>query len=290
VRPVRFVKTHGIGNDFVVLDTLSNPLPSDFAFPAFAIEACDRHRGVGGDGLLLLCEPDEEAAQRGAVIRMRMWNPDGTEDMCGNGLRCVAYLANQRGHAAKEFLVQTLAGDRLASISDNGHVRVNMGRPLFEADAIPMTPPPGLSPLRYSLEVGGRCYPWVTSLSTGSTHTVIFVEELPGDGEFRDISPLIEHHPYFPERTTVLWAHVAAAQLLELRIWERGVGETLACGTGGCAAAVAAHVNGRSDAAQGIIVHSKGGELQITWQPDSEIYKSGPATIVYTADYALTQD
>jgi diaminopimelate epimerase len=148
----------------------------------------------------------------------------------------------------------------------------------------------GISPLQYSLDVGDKNYRFITSLSTGSTHTVIFVDELPENDEFHTISPQIEHHPYFPERTTVLWTRVLSPNQVQLRIWERGVGETLACGTGACAAAVATHINGRGDATQGIRVYSKGGELHIRWQEGSEIHKTGPAEIVYTGTWIANEE
>lgn len=265
-----FLKVHGLGNDFVLLDGIAYHY-SELDFEAFAIAACDRHRGVGADGLLLLT-PSKIAA-----VRMRMWNPDGTEDMCGNGLRCIARVAHLRGYAGTEFFVETLAGLRSARIEPDGNVRVSMGEPSWEFADIPMIAPDGLSPREYTLHADGESFD-ASSLSTGSTHTVLWRGELPDDEEFFHFSPLLEVHPWFSERTTVLWA-AATGSGVSLRIWERGVGETLACGTGACAAAVAALDTGR--VAHGPVqVRSKGGNLNIEWTEDG-IWKTGPAEVAF---------
>jgi diaminopimelate epimerase len=270
IESLSFLKVHGLGNDFVLLDGIAYHY-SELDFEAFAIAACDRHRGIGADGLLLL------APSKTAAVRMRMWNPDGTEDMCGNGLRCIARVAHLRGYAGHEFFVETVAGLRSARIEADGNVRVSMGEPCWEAADIPMTAPDGISPREYHLEADGESY-LASSLSTGSTHTVIWRDELPSDEEFFRVSPRIENHPRFPDRTTVLWAAVAGGGV-SLRIWERGVGETLACGTGACAAAVAALDTGRVNHGP-VQVQSKGGVLKIEWIDDG-IWKTGPAEIVY---------
>lgn len=268
----------GLGNDFVVLDDLSQPLPADFDFAAAARFLCERHFGVGGDGLLLLARPTDTLA----TVQMRMWNPDGSEDMCGNGLRCIVALAHARGYAGEQFFVQTLAGRREAHILPDGTVRVTMGEPSFGLDEIPLAPPIGAlvnrTPIEYELPVDGVLLPHVTSLSTGSTHTVIFGPH-PDEATFQRLSPLIENHEWFPERTSIMWAHVVAPDEVQLRIWERGVGETLACGTGACATAVAAQVTGRAGTI--VSVNSKGGTLKIEWSPGQTIWKTGPARVVY---------
>lgn len=277
-----FIKMHGIGNDFVVLDAIAAPLPAGFDATMAAPVLCDRHRGVGGDGLLILDYP----THREAAVRMRMWNPDGTEDMCGNGLRCIARLAAGRGHvSAPEFRVETLAGLRTAAMRGD-LVEVGMGLPSFEAETIPLRRPDGdATTAHYELPVadvagsGLTMLRGVTSLSTGTAHTVIFGEALPDDASFERLSPLIEHHPWFPERTSIMWTRVVDRNRLELRIWERGAGETLACGTGACAAAVAAQVNGYCDA--GVEVASRGGTLRIDWTQGAEIRMAGPAREVY---------
>lgn len=277
---LRFWKMHGAGNDFVVLDALTDPLPAHFDFARAAQVLCARHFGVGSDGLLLLERPSTSEAE----IRMRMWNPDGSEDMCGNGLRCIAQLAHDLHHLQqKEFTVQTLAGLRQCKVLGPQQVRIEMGTPLLGFQEIPMRPlKNSQSAIEYSLPVGKRVFENVTSLSTGSTHTVIFLDEELSEREFQEFSPQIENHEYFPERTSVLWAYLVDESTLRVRIWERGAGETLACGTGACAVAVAAQL---TDRAQGTIaVQSKGGTLQIDWDSTKKgqsIFMTGPTQTVF---------
>ncbi len=275
-----FVKMQGVGNDFVVLDALSQPFAPDFDFALAASELCRRRWSIGGDGLLLLDVPDDAAKHAGATVRMRMWNPDGSEDMCGNGLRCIAALAHRRGYAPRDFTVQTLASLRQVSILENSSVRAAMGEPQFERSLIPLDAPcenfTSSTGLNYTLPLGDRLIHHVNSLSTGSTHTVIFGEH-PNESDFQRLSPLIENHPWFPQRTSVLWANIVGENHLNLRIWERGVGETLACGTGACAAAVAFIMRHGEPKVR---VESKGGVLTVEWRRGAEIFLTGPAQIV----------
>jgi diaminopimelate epimerase len=278
---IPFTKMHGLGNDFVVLNAFTNTLPPNFDFAAWAQVSCARHFGIGADGLLLLCAPDEWAQARGASVQMRMWNPDGSEDMCGNGLRCVARLAHNCGAvSSSRFIAQTLAGLRGCEILEDVQVRVAMGQPDFRFAAIPFAPSGDIArAIEYSISVGNVVLPHVTTLSTGSTHTIIFVDELPSDEMFSTISPQIEHHAWFPERTSIMWAQVLDRENIRLRIWERGAGETLACGTGSCAAAVAAQITERCG--ELVRIHSRGGVLQIGWRQGEEIQMTGEAKVVY---------
>ena len=283
---IPFWKMHGAGNDFVVLDALRFPLPANFDFPRAAELLCARHFGVGSDGLLLLDASTTSKAQ----VRMRMWNPDGSEDMCGNGLRCIAQLAHANGHVTtNEFITQTLAGLRSCTIQGNGQVRIEMGQPDFAFDAIPMLPIQRDNTQQYTLAVAGWDFPNCVSLTTGSTHTAIFIDEELSESDFQKYSPLIENHPQFPERTTVLWTQVLAPNTLRVRIWERGAGETLACGTGACAVAVAAKTTGRAQGS--IAVQSKGGTLEIEWDNENglPIFMTGPTRTVFsgTVSYEL---
>ena len=284
MKQIHFTKMHGLGNDFVVLDNLQNPLPDDFDFAQAATQMCDRHFGIGGDGLLLLCAPDDNAKTRGADVRMRMWNPDGSEDMCGNGLRCVARLAHLRGYVGDQFVTQTLAGLRQCEIIDSENIRVAMGKPRLIPQQIPFAG--DVVPVEYSLQLEDIILPHVSTLSTGSVHTIIFVEEFPDDETFLRLSPQIEHHAWFPERTSVMWAKVLDDQNIQIRIWERGVqeangttGETLACGTGACATAVAAAATRRCG--DKVKVHSRGGVLEIAWREGEEITMMGAAIEVF---------
>ncbi len=281
---IPFWKMHGAGNDFVVLDAISNPLPHDFDFAKAAEFLCTRHFGVGSDGLLLL----DRATTPEAAVRMRMWNPDGSEDMCGNGLRCVAQLAHDNGHiTSEEFTTQTLAGLRSCITQGKGQVRIEMGQPNFAFEAIPMLAIQRDGNQQYTLTVGDREFPNCVSLTTGSTHTAIFIDEELSESDFQKYSPLIENHTQFPERTTVLWTQRLDDNKLRVRIWERGVGETLACGTGACAVAVAAQTTGRAHGP--ITVQSKGGALKIEWDAEKSqpIFMTGPTKTVFSGVLTL---
>jgi diaminopimelate epimerase len=293
---LQFTKMQGVGNDFVLIDGREY---RGMDWPGLAIEICDRRFGVGSDGLLVIDHSNI------ADAAMRMYNPDGTPDFCGNGIRCVArYLAEESlgvgpradppitqsyNHAITHTLnIATLAGVRRTATADPGtdhcSVTVDMGKPRFEPSDIPMLVHAG--PVKdYPLEVDGKTVR-ITSLSTGTAHTILFVGQLPKDEEFLQISPLIEHHPLFPERTSVLWTHVKNSERIDLRIWERGAGETWGCGTGACAAAVAAQLHGY--AIHPVAVHSKGGILLIEWESGGSINMTGPAEYVYTGAYPIS--
>lgn len=272
-QPLHFHKLQGAGNDFVVLDLFARPLPSDFDFPRAALALCDRHFGVGADGLLTL-----EASDSGCDARMRMWNPDGSEDMCGNGLRCVAHLAwRQKIVTRPAFRIQTLAGTRRVEILENGLIRAEMGEPIFEPRLIPVAVA-GDDALHLEIDFPERVFA-ASSLSTGSTHTVLFLDEPLSEADFQKYGPLLEHHPLFPTRTSLMLAVADGPNRFLIRIWERGAGETWACGTGACAVAVAAQTTSR---AQGPVqVQSKGGLLQVEWQPGNPITLTGPARAVF---------
>ncbi|MBW3635536.1 MAG: diaminopimelate epimerase [Armatimonadetes bacterium] len=279
--PVFFHKWQGIGNDFVILDLISHPLPPDFDLPAAALALCERRRGVGADGLLSL-----EPATGGADLQMRMWNPDGSEDtMCGNGLRCVAALAWVKQHVQNpRFAVQTRAGNRQIEVLGPHSIRAAMGEPLFEPSQAPIDLPQRGDAIDIEIRVGEATLR-ATTLSTGSTHTVIFLKNPLSEADFQTLSPLLENHPLFPQRTSVIWAVAEGAERFKIRIWERGVGETLACGTGACAVAVAAQVSGRSE--QNVAVESRGGVLKVEWTRGEEIFLTGPAHPVFEGVWNL---
>jgi diaminopimelate epimerase len=275
---------HGAGNDFVVLDSFADPLPSQIDFSLLASKLCTRHFGIGSDGLLLL-EPSDNAD-----AKMRMWNPDGTEDMCGNGLRCVAWLFHQRGYTDKStFIVETLAGLRQAAMREDETMQVEMGKAMWKLHNIPMDPDKstfGDIAVEYKLPIQNEAIEHVTSLSTGTTHTVIFVDELPEGKCFQELSPAIENHPWFPERTSVLWTKVLARDEVQVRIWERGAGETFACGTGACAVAAAAWRTKRCDASA-IKVQSKGGMLHVQQNDAGELLLAGHVKMVFEGTIIL---
>ena len=269
---------HGAGNDFVVIDALSHPNWLTQNFSLAAQQLCARHFGIGGDGLLLLMAADD-----GDDFQMRMWNPDGSEDMCGNGLRCLAHLAHLRGYIADEFRAQTLSGSHRGRRLSNGEFSLQMGTPQFDFADIPLQRSldfAGENALNYSLTIEGERVGPLSSLSTGSTHTVLWSDTAMIEQHFLQWSPQLEIHPAFPERSSILWAQVLADDQIAVRIWERGVGETLACGTGACAVAVAAIATARVNSEE-VVVVSRGGDLRVQWQRGEEMWLSGPAQIVF---------
>jgi len=213
-----------------------------------------------------------------------MWNPDGTEDMCGNGLRCAAWLFHQRGYIDKStFTMETLAGLRQAAMREDETMQVEMGKAIWKLHNIPMNPDQstfGDEAVEYQLPIRPKIIEQATSLSTGTTHTVIFVDELPEEKYFQEVSPTIENHPWFPERTSVLWTKVLSRNEVKVRIWERGAGETLACGTGACAVAAAAWRTKRCDGEE-IKVQSKGGILRVKQNDVGELLLAGDVKLVF---------
>ncbi len=278
-----FTKMQGVGNDFIVVDGRAY---RDLDWSALAIELCDRKFGIGADGLLVLDET------RLADIMMRMYNPDGTPDVCGNGLRCLARYAVERGVVADDTLrMATLAGVRAARMEreptgEIAAVTVSMGQPRFDPPSIPMQVVADRV-IDYPLELDPDTVLPITALSTGSTHAVTFVEMLPDDLRFLAISPLVENHPLFPDRTSLMWCRVEGPERLRLRIWERGVGETWGCGTGACAAAVAAILHGYAAEGTPVTVASRGGELIIRWREGEAMEMTGPAAFVFEGFYRL---
>ncbi len=276
-----FTKVEAIGNDFVLIDAQSLP---EMDWPEVTRRMCARHFGVGSDGLLLLL-PSETAD-----FRMRMFNPDGSEDMCGNGLRClVHYIWTCRLTDKRQMAIETWDGIRRCQVTEQGGteaVRVNMNRPSFRSEDIPAGVPVD-EMIDYPLEVDGQVFR-VTGVQVGSPHAVIF---MPLDF-IRDahppISPLIENHPVFPERVNVTWCCPESPESLRIRTWERGAGPTLGCGTGACAALVAANVNGLASERAKVI--SPGGTLDIAWPGQADVFMTGPAHIVFEGEWLVKQE
>jgi diaminopimelate epimerase len=262
-----FAKMQGACNDFVVVRG------DEHDWSRLAPQLCDRHFGIGSDGILVALPSHR------ADVRMRMYNPDGTEDECGNGLRCLALFALAEGLVSgSEFHVETVSGIKRVTVARNGVtalVTADMGKPQLAPSAVPVTVP-GADALGIPLEVGGENLTGHV-LSTGTAHTVIFEEV--SDERFQRLSPLLEHHPLFPERTSVMWSAPAGPDRFRLRIWERGVGETLACGTGACAVAAAAFLSGQAGPI--IQVESRGGELRVEVADDLSLRMTGPAAYVF---------
>ena len=272
---MKFVKMHGAGNDFVVMDGTRESIPED-QLPDVAISACDRHLGVGGDGIILVLP------SRIANFRMRMFNPDGSEaEMCGNGMRCFAkYVFDRKIHTDVVLTVETLAGVKTLKLNAAGGkvqtVRVEMGEPKLLRSQIPMTGS-DTEVISQPLKVAGKKLT-VTCVSMGNPHCVTFVdnvENYPVD----KIGPELENHPRFPRRTNVEFVEVLSRGEIKMRAWERGAGETLACGTGACAAVVASILNDK--VARKVTTHLPGGDLFIEWMGDGRLFMTGPVEEVF---------
>jgi diaminopimelate epimerase len=280
---MRFVKMHGAGNDYIYVDCLQNPMPRDPAGTSRAVS--DRHFGIGADGLILIC-PSEKAD-----ARMRMFNTDGSEaEMCGNGIRCVAKYVYDHGLVRKpELTVETGRGVLTLDLEIAGgavrQVRVDMGEPIRESARIPTTLP-GDPPLDAELRVPGtgtETILRVTCVSMGNPHCVTFVDEVT-DALVLGVGPRVERHPAFPRRTNAEFVKVNRPDDVTVRVWERGSGETLACGTGACAVAVAGVLTRRTQ--RRVTAHLPGGDLQLHWsEANNHVYMTGPAVEVFSGDW-----
>lgn len=272
-----FVKMEATGNGLILIDARRLPRRN---WSALARSMCDHDRGIGSDGLLVVLPSKTSDA------RMRMFNPDGTEDFCGNGIRCVGvFLYNQGGICKEHLMLETLAGQKTLRVEvRRGRatgVEVNMGGPVFEPRLLPART--HRNPIvDYPLQAAGRRVR-VTCLSMGTPHAIIFVRKLPDDPSFLRVSRALERHRLFPERTSVIWAVVETRQRLSIRIWERGVGETLGCGTGACSTLVAARLKGLCDEAASVV--SRGGSLRIHWNGD--VFMTGSARKVFEGRWSI---
>jgi diaminopimelate epimerase len=278
---VRFSKMQALGNDFVVLNGYAAlPVPEE-QLPDLAVALCDRHFGIGADGLIVA------APSPSADARMLFYNPDGTPDRCGNGLRCFGRFLHDEGITAKTDLVIDTYGGPVAlnvQVTDGivGDVRVDLGPPVLEPERIPLAVEDRRDGMDIELEVAGL--PLRTDvISTGTPHAVIPVEALPDEATFQNVSPLIETHPLFPEKTSVMWTHFTAPDQAEVRIWERATGETLGCGTGAAAVAVVARLRGLS--AGPVCVASRGGSVWAEWDGASSVTLTGPAELVFVGEW-----
>jgi len=272
-----FAKYHGLGNDFILLDNRDRPEP--MLSPEQAVQLCDRHFGIGADGVIFVLP-----GENGADYTMRIFNSDGSEpEMCGNGIRCFAkYAAVLDGveNTEKTYKIHTLAGLIVPTLRPDGQVTVDMGRPILAAEQVPTTlGSAGETVVNRSLTAAGRDWA-VTTVSMGNPHCITFVE----DGAAIDltaIGPQIECHPAFPQKTNVEFVDVVRPDYLRMRVWERGAGITLACGTGACATLVAAVLNGLSERVA--TVELPGGPLRIEWNATSDrVFMTGPATAVFS--------
>jgi diaminopimelate epimerase len=270
-----FRKLHGTANDFVYVDARGG-LPADPALLAPRI--CDRHRGIGADGLILLLDSTE------ADCRMRIFNADGsTAEMCGNGIRGFAkYVLDHGLVRADPLRVETDAGVKTVSVRRDGDVvtsiTVDMGPPEWDGRRIPVDADGPV--LERPLAVNGRTWS-VSCVSMGNPHCVVFVDD-PNALALPEIGPAFERHPFFPRRVNTEFIGIESKERLRMRVWERGAGETLACGTGACASAVVAARTGRTG--RHVTVALPGGELEIDWRDDDHVYMTGEAVEVFAGE------
>jgi diaminopimelate epimerase len=271
---LRFTKLHGTANDFVYVDARAG-LPDDPA--ALARRLCDRRRGVGADGLIFLLPPSNGSAD----CRMVIYNNDGSRaEMCGNGIRGLAKFVHDRGLVRADPLrVETDAGVKTIRVERDGgrvtRVTVDMGVPVWDGRAIPVDADGEV--IDRPLEVAGRTYR-ITCVSMGNPHCVVFLDDVAGL-PLAELGPRFARHPFFPRGVNTEFIRVASPERLEMRVWERGAGETMACGTGACAAAVAAARTDRSG--RQVVVALPGGELRIEWRADDRVLMTGDAVEVF---------
>ncbi len=294
---MRFTKMHGAGNDYIYLDCFAQPAPTNPS--SLARQMSDRHFGVGGDGLVLILPSDK------ADARMRMFNADGSEaEMCGNAIRCVAKYVYDHGLARKTTLkIETGRGvlslDLELADGRVDRVRVDMGEPILPARQVPTTLRPTANAARRlretpakaaarhavidaDLTIGGRKLK-VTCVSMGNPHCVTFVRKL-SDHWVLSLGPRMETDPHFPRRVNAEFVEVISPSEVRMRVWERGSGETLACGTGASAVCVAGVLTGRTEPK--VLVHLRGGDLDLHWAEDNHVYLTGPAVEVFSGEYA----
>ncbi|MBI5407549.1 MAG: diaminopimelate epimerase [Nitrospirae bacterium] len=287
---LQFTKMHGSGNDFILINAIHQEALPPLA--PFCKTYSDRKFGIGFDQALIL------RPSKAADFKMEIFNADGSQvEMCGNGIRCLAKYIWDRGLSDKrELMIETLAGV-IRPVKEGDLIRVDMGEPIFDAPSIPVNLEGEVR--GYALKALDREF-LITCVSMGNPHAVIFVEDLQSF-PLEKYGPVIENHPLFPKRTNVEFVRIIqnpsfppllkggegglneAVSEIQVRVWERGAGETLACGTGACASAVAAHVNGLTD--RKVTVHLAGGDLLIHWSDkDNHVYMTGPAVEVYSGE------
>ena len=277
---MRFTKMHGIGNDYVYVNCFEEVVEKPSETARFI---SDRHFGIGSDGLILICPSDV------ADVKMVMYNADGTEaQMCGNGIRCVGKYAYDRGLTDKTTItVETAAGIKTLELTvKNGKtefIRVDMGAPILEPQQIPVRAEE-MCFVNVPVEVHGKRVA-MTAVSMGNPHAVVFVDRT-DDLELAKIGLDYENHPLFPERTNTEFVEVVDRNTLKMRVWERGAGETLACGTGACASLVAGVLCGKCE--REATLKLLGGELRVFWDADSKhVFMTGPAEFVFDGEIEL---
>ncbi|MDD6690822.1 MAG: diaminopimelate epimerase [Lachnospiraceae bacterium] len=281
---MHFTKMEGAGNDYVYVNGFTEHIPEENK-PGIVRRFSDRHFGIGGDGVIFINKGKK------ADLEMEMYNADGTRgEMCGNGIRCVGKYAYDRGMVRdKDFTVESFGKVKYLTVTEvnaDGSarmLRVDMGAPILEAGEIPVASEK--SPVvDEPIEVGGKTFR-MTCVSMGNPHCVVFVDDV-DTLDLPTIGPLFEHHPRFPKRTNTEFVQVLAKDRVKIRVWERGTGETLACGTGCCATGTACVLNGKTEPK--ITVEVKGGEIGIEWDREKNIIlMTGPATEVFSGEIRI---
>ena len=272
---LKFTKMHGLGNDYVYIDAINQKVENKSELAKFV---SDRHFGIGSDGLILICPSDK------ADFRMQMFNSDGTEaEMCGNGIRCVGKFVYDKGLTKKETItIETLAGIKTLKMTiENGKMKlakVDMGKPILEAKEIPVISKE-MPVKNLTLKAEDKEFKF-TCVSMGNPHAITFIDENVNNFDICKYGKILEVADVFPKRTNVEFINVIDKNTLKMRVWERGAGETLACGTGACATAVASILNGYTS--REVTVKLLGGDLKIEWnEKDNHVYMTGPATTVF---------
>jgi diaminopimelate epimerase len=284
---IDFVKMHGLGNDFILIDCINKSFGDSSFLSYLAKKLCDRNFGIGADGLILILPSSK------ADLRMRIFNYDGSEaQMCGNGIRCFAKYAYENKLVLKnKFTVETLAGIITPELIFQDlknkkvlRIKVDMGIPKLRRREIPMIGEDTPTVVGERLKINSEQTFKITCVSMGNPHCITFVDDvqsIPVD----KIGPKIENHSLFPEKTNAEFIQVINNKELNFRVWERGVGETLACGTGACAALVASVLNKKTD--REATIHLPGGDLDIHWANDEHIYMTGPAELVFKGEMTV---
>lgn len=281
---LKFTKMHGCGNDYIYIDGARERIPAEQK-PELVRRLSDRHFGIGGDGVIFINPSDQ------ADFEMEMYNMDGTRaEMCGNGIRCVAKYVYDKG-LTDQTQISVISAGRIKYLDlhvENGRVstvKVNMGEPILKACEIPVLAEDEKGEvIAEPIEIEGKSYR-MTCVSMGNPHAVVFVEDVQ-DFPLEQVGPGLEKHPRFPKRVNAEFVKILDEETIEMRVWERGTGETLACGTGACAATVACSLNGLTK--DTVTVKLLGGTLQIQWdKAENRVYMTGPATTVFEGEIEI---
>ena len=276
---MKFTKMHGCGNDYIYIDCLNQAIENE---SQAAVKLSDRHFSIGGDGLILIKKG------KTADFEMVMYNPDGTRaEMCGNAIRCVARYVYDRGYVSSpDFTIESMGKVKYITLTVENNVvksvRVDMGAPILKSDEIPVVSDRERV-INEKITIDGREFN-MTCVSMGNPHAVMFIDKSPREFELEHFGPLFESNVAFPKRVNAEFAYVVDRKNIEMRVWERGTGETLACGTGTCATVTAAILNGYTD--NEVTVHLLGGDLQIYWSGDENdsVIMTGPAEYVFSGE------